>query len=153
MHAADRGFVEHRCGYRIRVRRLLRQNSLGITVVACFLMLWLGGQTTAGYRTYNQERVLDGQPSVSLVTYLSTSHFGEATFENWKSEILQRGMYVADRVTTWSYLTRSRCWFESLQNWQSEFLAGAAIVLLTIVLRQHGSPESKPVHAAHTTTG
>jgi hypothetical protein len=34
-----------------------------------------------------------------------------------------------------------------MQNWQSEFLAVAAIVLLTIHLRQQGSPESKPVHA------
>ena len=58
-----------------------------------------------------------------------------------------------DRVTLWTYLERSRMWFESLQNWQSEFLAVAAIVLLSIFLRQHGSPESKPVHAAHTSTG
>jgi hypothetical protein len=58
-----------------------------------------------------------------------------------------------DRVTTWSYLTRSQFWFESLQNWQSEFLAVSAIVLLSIVLRQHGSPESKPVHAPYGATG
>jgi Domain of unknown function (DUF6766) len=54
-----------------------------------------------------------------------------------------------DHTTGWSYLTRSQFWFESLQNWQSEFLAVAAIVLLSIVLRQHGSPESKPVHAPY----
>jgi hypothetical protein len=59
----------------------------------------------------------------------------------------------ADRVTLWSYLGRSQMWFESLQNWQSEFLAVAAIVLLSIFLRQHGSPESKPVHAATASTG
>jgi hypothetical protein len=58
----------------------------------------------------------------------------------------------ADPTTGWSYLTRARFWFESLQNWQSEFLAVAAIVLLSIVLRQHGSPESKPVHAWHRQT-
>jgi hypothetical protein len=50
-------------------------------------------------------------------------------------------------------LFRSQFWFESLQNWQSEFLAVAAIVLFTIFLRQRGSPESKPVHAAHSFTG
>ncbi len=59
----------------------------------------------------------------------------------------------SDRVTTWTYLLRAQFWFESLQNWQSEFLAVAAIVILTIFLRQHGSPESKPVHASHSTTG
>jgi hypothetical protein len=32
-----------------------------------------------------------------------------------------------------------------MQNWQSEFLAVFSIVVLTIWLRQHGSPESKKV--------
>ena len=48
-----------------------------------------------------------------------------------------------------STVHRAQFWFESLQNWQSEFLAVAAIVILTIFLRQQGSPESKPVHAPH----
>ena len=56
-------------------------------------------------------------------------------------------------VTTLTYLTTSQFWFESLQNWQSEFLAVAAIVVLSIFLRQQGSPESKPVHAPHAETG
>ena len=46
------------------------------------------------------------------------------------------------------YIGNSQFWFESFQNWQSEFLAVAAIVLLSIWLRQKGSPESKPVDAA-----
>lgn len=45
------------------------------------------------------------------------------------------------------YMTSSTFWFESFQNWQSEFLSLAAMVGLTIVLRQRGSPESKPVDA------
>lgn len=51
------------------------------------------------------------------------------------------------------YLLSSRFWFESFQNWQSEFLAIAAMVWLAVYLRQRGSPESKPVHAAHDETG
>jgi hypothetical protein len=51
------------------------------------------------------------------------------------------------------YLTSSRFWFESFQNWQSEFLAIAAMVWLSVYLRQRGSPESKPVHAPHDETG
>jgi hypothetical protein len=58
-----------------------------------------------------------------------------------------------ERVTALQYAATSRFWFESLQNWQSEFLSLAAMVLLTIWLRQHGSPESKPVDAAHSETG
>lgn len=55
---------------------------------------------------------------------------------------------------TWQkYLGSSRFWFESFQNWQSEFLAVAAIVILSIWLRQKGSPESKPVDAPHSETG
>ncbi len=46
------------------------------------------------------------------------------------------------------YMASSRFWFESFQNWQSEFLSLAAMVTFSIVLRQRGSPESKPVHAA-----
>jgi hypothetical protein len=51
------------------------------------------------------------------------------------------------------YLLNSRLWFESFQNWQSEFLSVAAIVVLSIYLRQKGSPQSKPVDAPHDETG
>lgn len=44
-------------------------------------------------------------------------------------------------------------WFESFQNWQSEFLATAALVVLSIVLRFRGSPESKHVDASNAETG
>jgi hypothetical protein len=59
----------------------------------------------------------------------------------------------AEQVTAIGYLATSRFWFESLQNWQSEFLAILAMVVLSIFLRQRGSPESKPVDAAHSETG
>ena len=52
-----------------------------------------------------------------------------------------------------SSCARREFWFESFQNWQSEFLAVGAIVVLSIFLRQRGSPESKPVHAPHAETG
>jgi hypothetical protein len=51
------------------------------------------------------------------------------------------------------YAQTARFWFESLQNWQSEFLSIAAVVILSIFLRQRGSPESKPVDAPHHATG
>lgn len=51
-------------------------------------------------------------------------------------------------ISKWEYLTYPQFWFESLQNWQSEFLSVASIVLLSIWLREKGSPESKPVNAA-----
>ena len=59
----------------------------------------------------------------------------------------------AETVTTLGYMATSRFWFESLQNWQSEFLSVGAMVVLSIFLRQRGSPESKPVDAPHGQTG
>jgi hypothetical protein len=56
-------------------------------------------------------------------------------------------------VTAWQYLVTSQLWFESFQNWQSEFLAVALLVAASVYLRQRGSPESKPVAAAHSETG
>lgn len=57
------------------------------------------------------------------------------------------------QTTTIGYLATSRFWFESFQNWQSEFLSIAAMVYLSIYLRQKGSPESKAVDAPHDETG
>lgn len=56
-------------------------------------------------------------------------------------------------VDVWGYLETSRFWFESMQNWQSEFLAVGSLVLLSIWLREKGSPESKAVFRPHSYTG
>jgi hypothetical protein len=51
------------------------------------------------------------------------------------------------------FMGDTRFWFESFQNWQSEFVAVISIVVLSIFLRQYGSPESKPVDAPDSETG
>jgi hypothetical protein len=51
------------------------------------------------------------------------------------------------------YMTGSQFWFESFQNWQSEFLAVGSLVVLSIWLRQQGSPESKGVNEPNDKTG
>ena len=51
------------------------------------------------------------------------------------------------------YLASPDFWNRTLQNWQSEFLAILSMALLSIYLRQRGSPESKPVGGAHSATG
>ncbi|MDQ3701992.1 MAG: hypothetical protein M3442_13880 [Chloroflexota bacterium] len=56
-------------------------------------------------------------------------------------------------TSTLAYVGTSRFWFESLQNWQSEFLSVGLLVVLSVYLRQRGSPESKPVHGRHSETG
>jgi Domain of unknown function (DUF6766) len=220
------------------MRRFVRDHSLSIVAFGAFLVIWLGGQTWAGHRSFNEEQRAHGEATVSFSEYLTRAHFGEATFENWESEFLQMGVYVlltawlvqrgsaeskppegdptveadprehsADpdapwpvrrggwvlriyenslsivmlilfalafaghlvtgahaynaeqtvhgepTISTWAYLFRSQFWFESLQNWQSEFLAVGSLVVLSVFLRQRGSPESKPVSAPHASTG
>ncbi len=55
---------------------------------------------------------------------------------------------------TWSaYIFSSDFWSRTLQNWQSEFLAVGSMVVLSIYLRERGSPESKPVGQPHHSTG
>ncbi|WP_394250703.1 DUF6766 family protein [Arthrobacter pityocampae] len=54
---------------------------------------------------------------------------------------------------TWAdYVSSPEFWSRTLQNWQSEFLAVASMVILSVYLRQRGSPESKPVGAPHDAT-
>jgi hypothetical protein len=65
-------------------------------------------------------------------------------------EVLAHG---GEAITVIQYLGSSQFWFESFQNWQSEFLSIAMMVVLSIFLRQRGSPESKPVDAPHRQTG
>ncbi|MET3900411.1 hypothetical protein ABIB57_004377 [Devosia sp. UYZn731] len=55
--------------------------------------------------------------------------------------------------TTLQYLGDPQLWFESFQNWQSEFLSTAVLVVMSIVLCQRGSPESKAVADPHAKTG
>ncbi len=214
-----------------------RHNGLSIAVLSIFLLL-LVGQCLTGWHSHNEDRLEHGAPALSLVQYLGSGHFGEATSENWESEFLQMAAYVlltvflrqrgsaesksfsSDeavdrdprrdrdkpdapypvrrggwllRLYEWSltlafltmfllafawhvagglrlenderaldgrapmslsdFLSSADFWFQSLQNWQSEFLAVASMVLLSIWLRQRGSPESKPVSAPHAQTG
>ncbi len=56
-------------------------------------------------------------------------------------------------VSTIEFLRTSRFWFGSFQNWQGEFLAVATLAVISIFLRQRGSPESKPVAAPRAETG
>ena len=52
-----------------------------------------------------------------------------------------------------AYVGSSDFWSRTFQNWQSEMLAVGSMAVLSVYLRQRGSPESKPVGAAHGDTG
>lgn len=217
------------------MRTFIRNNSLSLVFLALFFLSFLG-HIDSGFKYYNKEREEEGCTKLSLVQYLHSGHFIQATFENWESEFLQMALFVVltiflyqkgsseskkfegpeevDREPSskkegapwpvrrggWiltiykhsltiallllfvlsfilhfygslkdeneqlalkglpiespgQYIGDSRFWFESFQNWQSEFLSVFAIVVLSIFLRQKGSPQSKPVDAPHDETG
>ncbi|MER6443887.1 DUF6766 family protein [Streptomyces venezuelae] len=82
-----------------------------------------------------------------ILSWLAQSITGTAAYND------QRLRQLEDPVSWADYLLTPDFWNRTLQNWQSELLAVAAMVVLSIYLRQRGSPESKPVGAAHTATG
>jgi hypothetical protein len=60
---------------------------------------------------------------------------------------------LEDALSWPEYVASADFWNRTLQNWQSEFLAVGSMVVLSIYLRQRGSPESKPTGEAHAATG
>jgi hypothetical protein len=82
-----------------------------------------------------------------IASFLWHAHSGA---QEYSSEQIVHGQ---PGVTMIEYLGTAQFWFESLQNWQSEFLSIGLMVVLSIFLRQRGSPESKPVDAPHHQTG
>ena len=64
----------------------------------------------------------------------------------------EQRLHGAAEVSVAQYFGTAQFWFESMQNWQSEFLSVLVVVVLSIWLRQKGSPESKPVNAPHSVT-
>ena len=75
------------------MRTWLRDRGLLLANLILFV-LFIGGMALAGVRVYNDEQAEHGGKTVSLLGYLTTGDFVEATFENWESEFLQMGMYV-----------------------------------------------------------
>jgi hypothetical protein len=85
--------------------------------------------------------------AIFLVTWLGQSFTTWSVYNDEQSE-------HGEPAVSWStYVTSADFWERSLQNWQSEFLAVGTMAVLTIYLRQRGSPESKPVGAPHDQTG
>jgi hypothetical protein len=91
--------------------------------------------------------------SLAFILLFLISFLGHAASGARKFNDEQQAHGSTETVTTLGYMAEAQFWYESFQNWQSEFLAVLAIVVLSIWLRQWGSPESKPVHAPHEETG
>src|SRR5687767_7178600 len=88
--------------------------------------------------------------ALSLIFILSFLLHWYGSLKDYNEEQLLKGLPTEKAM---QYLSSSRLWFESFQNWQSEFLSIFAIVVLSVFLREKGSPQSKPVDAPHMETG
>lgn len=75
------------------MKRILRQNGLSIVLALLFLS-FIGGQAVAGHLDYNEDQREHGQQPIGFMSYLGSSHFLEATMENWESEFLQMFGFV-----------------------------------------------------------
>jgi len=92
--------------------------------------------------------------SLSLVFFLLFFiSWGLHLYGSWVDYNVQQELNHHARESVAQFLSEPTFWFETFQNWQSEFLSVASIVILTIYLRQQGSPESKPVDASDIETG
>ena len=107
--------------------------------------LWakVGGLRTRIY----ENSLLLVMGSIWLGTWFAQSVTGWSTYNADQIE------HEAERVSWLGYIGTADFWQDTLQNWQSEFLAIGSMAVLSIYLRQRGSPESKPVGAPHSATG
>lgn len=101
-----------------------------------------------GWRLYIYQRSLSLAFVILFLLSWITHLYGSFKELNFENSLKQEPM-----LSLLEFLKEPKFWFESFQNWQSEFISVASIVILSIFLRQKGSPESKPVDAADSETG
>ena len=90
---------------------------------------------------------------VAVMTAIFVAAWAGQSVTSW-SEFNEEQRERGEPAASWlSYLGDADFWEKTLQNWQSEFLAVGTMAVVTIYLRQRGSPESKPVGAPHDQTG
>jgi hypothetical protein len=75
------------------IRTAIYSNSLVIVMGIVFLASWLA-QSVNGWAVFNDEQSTHGEPPISWWSYVGTSDFWEATFQNWQSEFLAVGSFA-----------------------------------------------------------
>jgi len=78
--------------------RFIRNNGLSIAFFVLFVIS-LAGQLLTGYSDHNKDLQKQGGGTISLVQYIRSGHFVQATFENWESEFLQMALFIV--LTIW----------------------------------------------------
>jgi len=99
---------------------------------------WQGRGKAVGYTIYTHSLGL----AMLLLFILSFSLHAAGGLAAYNQKAQQHG---SETISLLQFLTSSEFWYQSLQNWQSEFLAIGMLLVLSIKLRERGSPESKPI--------
>lgn len=71
-------------------RTAIYSNSLIIVMGLVFLAAWFA-QSVTGWSEFNDQQQAHGAATMSWLSYIGSSDFWEATFQNWQSEFLVRG--------------------------------------------------------------
>ena len=96
-------------------------------------------------------RVYSSSLLVVMAVIFLASWFGQSV-TGWTKFNEDQREHDEPTVSWVEYLGEAEFWERTMQNWQSEFLAVGSMTVLSIYLRQRGSPESKPVGSPHTET-
>lgn len=80
--------------------------------------------------------------SLTLAALFALAMAGQAA-AGWGAAIQDRAQHGRPAPTLGAYLASGDFVSATFENWESEFLQMAAFVVLTVFLRQKGSPESK----------
>ena len=73
------------------------ENSLLIVMSIIFFGSWFA-QSVTGWTAFNAEQVDHHEATISWLSYIGSADFWEATLENWQSEFLAVGSFVAITV-------------------------------------------------------
>ncbi len=98
-------------------------------------------------------RWLSSHSLLLVMSVVFLGSLGAQAVTGWTEYNQERTDHDEAAVSWERYVVIPDFWEATLQNWQSEFLAVGSMAALTVYLRQRGSPESKPVGAAHDETG
>jgi hypothetical protein len=75
------------------IRATVYSNSLVIVMALVFVASWFA-QSVNGWTVFNDEQATHGESQISWWSYIGTSDFWEATFQNWQSEFLAVGSFA-----------------------------------------------------------
>jgi hypothetical protein len=76
------------------IRTAVYSNSLLIVMAIVFLGSWFA-QSVTGWEDFNAQQAAHGEATISWLGYLGSAEFWEATLQNWQSEFLAVGSFVA----------------------------------------------------------